>query len=101
MIVCDLEMPGMDGVEFIRRVAERGLASAVVIASGLDRRVLSAVQSVSEGYGLQVLGAVEKPLTARRLGELLAAYRPPPRGTTRRRRPCRGACSPRRSSTTS
>jgi EAL domain-containing protein (putative c-di-GMP-specific phosphodiesterase class I)/DNA-binding SARP family transcriptional activator/DNA-binding NarL/FixJ family response regulator len=79
VIICDLEMPGMDGVEFIRRVAERGLASAVVIASGLDRRVLKAVQSVSEGYGLQVLGAVEKPLTARRLTELLAAYRPPHR----------------------
>jgi EAL domain-containing protein (putative c-di-GMP-specific phosphodiesterase class I)/FixJ family two-component response regulator len=77
VIICDLEMPGMDGVEFIRHVAERGLASAVVIASGLDRRVLNAVQSVSEGYGLQVLGAIEKPLTARRLGELLAAYRPP------------------------
>ena len=77
VIICDLEMPGMDGVEFIRHVAERGLASAVVIASGLDRRVLNAVRSVSEGYGLQVLGAVEKPLTARRLGELLAAYRPP------------------------
>lgn len=80
VIICDLEMPGMDGVEFIRHVAERGLASAVVIASGLDRRVLNAVRSVSEGYGLQVLGAVEKPLTARRLGELLAAYRPPPPG---------------------
>ena len=79
MIVCDLDMPGMDGVEFIRRVAQRGLASAVAIASGLDRRVLDAVGSVGRGYGLQVLGAVEKPLTARRLRELLEAYRPPRR----------------------
>ncbi|HEV2775083.1 MAG TPA: EAL domain-containing protein [Solirubrobacteraceae bacterium] len=79
VIVCDIDMPGMDGVEFIRRVAQRGLASAVAIASGLDRRVLDAVQSVGQGYGLQVLGAVEKPLTARRLRELLEAYRPPRR----------------------
>lgn len=76
VIVCDIDMPGMDGVEFIRRVAQRGLASAVAIASGLDRRVLDAVQAVGQGYGLQVLGAVEKPLTARRLRELLEAYRP-------------------------
>ena len=69
-------MPGMDGVEFIRHVAEGELAGAVIIASGLDAKVIQAVRSVSEGYGLQVLGAVEKPLTARRLGELLAAYRP-------------------------
>ena len=79
VIVCDIDMPGMDGVEFIRRVAKRGLASAVVIASGLDRRLLNTIRSVSEGYGLQVLGAVEKPLSARRLTELLDAYRPPAR----------------------
>ena len=77
VIVCDIDMPGMDGVEFIRNVAERRLASAVVIASGLDRSVLQAVEAVGEGYGLQVLGAIEKPLTARRLSELLAAYRQP------------------------
>ena len=78
VIVCDIDMPGMDGVEFIRHVAERRLAGAVVIASGLDRSVLQAVEAVGEGYGLQVLGAVEKPLTARRLSELLGAYRRPP-----------------------
>lgn len=77
VIVCDIDMPGMDGVEFIRNVAERRLASAVLIASGLDRSVLQAVEAVGEGYGLQVLGAIEKPLTARRLSERLAAYRRP------------------------
>ncbi|MEY2514923.1 MAG: hypothetical protein QOJ89_2281 [bacterium] len=78
VIICDIDMPGMDGVEFIRHVAQRGLARAVAIACGLDRRLLNTIQSVSEGYGLQVLGAVEKPLTARRLTELLDAYRRPP-----------------------
>ena len=78
VIVCDIDMPGMDGVEFIRHVAERGLASAVVIVSGLDRSVLQAVEAVGQGYGLQVLGVVEKPLTSRRLSELLAGYRRAP-----------------------
>ena len=76
VIICDLDMPTMDGVEFIRHVAQRGLASAVAIASGLDRSILDTVRAVGEGYGLQVLGAVEKPLTATMLSELLAAYRP-------------------------
>ena len=76
VIVCDIDMPGMDGVEFIRHVAERRLASAVLVASGLDRSVVNAVEAVAQGYGLQVLGAVEKPLTARRLSDLLGAYRP-------------------------
>ncbi len=74
VIVCDIDMPGMDGVEFIRHVAERGLADAVIIASGLDASVLHAVEEVGEGYGLQVLGTIEKPLTARRLSDLLSAY---------------------------
>lgn len=82
VIVCDLDMPGMDGVEFIRNVAERRLASAVVIASGLDGRVLSTVRAASEGYGLQVLGAVGKPLTSAALDGMLAAYRPPRRAAS-------------------
>lgn len=76
VIVCDIDMPGMDGVEFIRHVAERRLASAVVIASGLDGRVLETVRAASQGYGLQVLGAVAKPLTTASLERMLAAYRP-------------------------
>ncbi|MFT4034710.1 MAG: BTAD domain-containing putative transcriptional regulator [Patulibacter sp.] len=76
VIVCDIDMPEMDGVEFIRHVAERGLASAVVIASGLEGRVLETVRAASQGYGLQVLGAVAKPLTAASLEQMLAAHRP-------------------------
>jgi DNA-binding SARP family transcriptional activator/EAL domain-containing protein (putative c-di-GMP-specific phosphodiesterase class I) len=76
VIVCDIDMPEMDGVEFIRHVAERGLASAVVIASGLEGRVLETVRAASQGYGLQVLGAVAKPLTTASLERMLAAYRP-------------------------
>jgi EAL domain-containing protein (putative c-di-GMP-specific phosphodiesterase class I)/DNA-binding SARP family transcriptional activator/AmiR/NasT family two-component response regulator len=79
VILCDIDMPGMDGVEFIRHVAEGELTGAVIVASALDAKVLEAVRAVSEGYGLQVLGVIEKPLTARRLRDLLATYRPRPR----------------------
>ena len=76
VVVCDLDMPGIDGMEFIRQVAAEKLAGAVIIASGLDAKVINAVRSVSESFGLQVLGAVEKPLTERCLADLLLAYRP-------------------------
>lgn len=87
VIVCDVDMPGMDGVEFIRNVGERQLASAVIFASGLDERVLQTVRAASEGYGLQVLGAVGKPLTAAALERLLTAYRPASSTTERAGRP--------------
>lgn len=78
VIVCDLDMPGMDGVEFIRRVSERRLASAVIIASRLDSTVVRAVEALTEASGLELLGAIEKPITSRRLAALLASYRPDP-----------------------
>ncbi|HET7487532.1 MAG TPA: EAL domain-containing protein [Acidimicrobiales bacterium] len=76
VIVCDVDMPGMDGVEFLRHVAARRLSSAVVIVSGIERSVLDGVGAVTEGHGLQVLGVVEKPLTARVLAGLFDRYRP-------------------------
>ena len=42
IVVCDLDMPGMDGVELIRHVAERHRGVAVVFASGLEERVVAA-----------------------------------------------------------
>lgn len=74
IIICDIDMPGMDGVEFVARVAERNLACAMVIASGLEAKVLRAVEAIGASHGLHVLAALEKPLTARRLGDVLRQY---------------------------
>jgi EAL domain-containing protein (putative c-di-GMP-specific phosphodiesterase class I)/FixJ family two-component response regulator len=74
IVICDIDMPGMDGVEFVTRVAESHSACSVVIASGLESNVLRAVEAIGEGHGLHVLAALAKPLTARRLGEVLGQY---------------------------
>jgi DNA-binding SARP family transcriptional activator/EAL domain-containing protein (putative c-di-GMP-specific phosphodiesterase class I) len=77
IVVCDLDMPGMDGIELIRLIAAGNLANAVAIMSALDRGIVETVRAIGEGYGLQVLGVIEKPLTAATLGDALRAYRPP------------------------
>ena len=77
IVICDIDMPGMDGVEFVTRIAERNLACSVIIASGLESNVLRAVEAIGEGHGLHVLAALPKPITARRLGEVLEQYRRP------------------------
>jgi EAL domain-containing protein (putative c-di-GMP-specific phosphodiesterase class I)/CheY-like chemotaxis protein len=76
IVVCDLDMPGMDGVEFLRRVAELGAGTAIVIASGLDDSVLRSAEATARGYGLEVLGAIRKPLTARLLLQAVGLHRP-------------------------
>jgi EAL domain-containing protein (putative c-di-GMP-specific phosphodiesterase class I)/ActR/RegA family two-component response regulator len=76
VIVCDLDMPGMDGIEFLRRVAVHGPEIAIIIASGLDEEVLRAAEATARGYGLLVLGAIIKPLTARRLLQAVGLHQP-------------------------
>ena len=70
----DLDMPGMDGIEFIGHVAQRRLAHAVMVASALDPALLNTVQTMARAYGLRVLGSIEKPLTRDKLAAVLNGY---------------------------
>jgi EAL domain-containing protein (putative c-di-GMP-specific phosphodiesterase class I)/CheY-like chemotaxis protein len=74
VILVDLDMPGMDGIEFIGHVAQRRLARAVALVSALDPALLNTVQTMARAYGLFVLGSVEKPLTGDKLQAVLAKY---------------------------
>ena len=74
VILVDLDMPGMDGIEFIGHVAQRRLARGVALVSALDPALLNTVQTMARAYGLHVLGSVEKPLTVDKLQAVLARY---------------------------
>jgi len=74
VILVDLDMPGMDGIEFIGHVAQRRLARGVALVSALDPALLNTVQTMARAYGLHVLGSVEKPLTVDKLQAVLTRY---------------------------
>lgn len=71
IVLVDLDMPGMDGIECIGHIAQERLARAVVVVSALDPALLNTVQTMARAYGLRVLGSVQKPLTRDKLEALL------------------------------
>lgn len=76
MVVLDLGMPGMDGVELLRFLADQGYRDPVLIVSGFDRRVLDSAFRLGEALGLQMVGPLEKPTRLEALEAILNRLRP-------------------------
>ena len=74
VVLVDLDMPGMDGIECIGHIAQERLARAVTVVSALDPALLNTVQTMARAYGLRVLGSVEKPLTRDKLEVVLGRF---------------------------
>ena len=77
IIISDLEMPGMDGMEFMRHVGEANLPVSVIISSALDAALISSVETMTKAFGITLLGAIEKPVTPDKLRALIDRYAPP------------------------
>jgi len=75
MVALDLGMPGMDGVQLLRFLAEQDYRSPVLIVSGFDRRVLESAFRLGEALGLNMVGPVEKPVRLQDLENVLSQLR--------------------------
>ena len=74
VVLVDLDMPGMDGVEFIGIIAQERLARSIAVVSAMEPALLHTVQVMAKASGLRVLGCVEKPLTPGKLSSVLSLY---------------------------
>lgn len=62
LIVLDLNMPGMDGIEMLRFLGEANSHAAIVIVSAYDDEILSAVRKLATKQGLNIVGTLQKPI---------------------------------------
>jgi sensor c-di-GMP phosphodiesterase-like protein len=62
LIMLDLLMPGTDGVELLRVLAEQVKDAKICLMSGSDARVLNSARRLGGAHGLNVVAALEKPL---------------------------------------
>lgn len=73
LVFCDLQMPGVDGVQFMRHLAQTGYQGSLVLVSGEDGRILQAAQKLAQAHQIHVLAALAKPVSLEQLQKVLAA----------------------------
>lgn len=71
LILCDLRMPGLDGIETIRELSKMGIECAVAIMSVEDERVIETAGALATLQGLRLVGSIPKPLTVEKLEPVL------------------------------
>jgi DNA-binding response OmpR family regulator len=75
LIMLDLQMPGTDGVELLRVLADRGCTASVLLMSGVDAKVVDTARRLGAARGLTMGQVLTKPIRAADLRVILDGFK--------------------------
>jgi EAL domain-containing protein (putative c-di-GMP-specific phosphodiesterase class I)/AmiR/NasT family two-component response regulator len=84
VIFCDLDMPTVDGIQFICALAAFECPPLLVLLSSAPERTLRAAETLARGAGIQVAGVLQKPFKHKDIQAILCSL-PPKKERTQNR----------------
>jgi len=76
IVISDLNMPEMNGVEFLRHLSEEDYNGGIILFSAEDERILEVAKDLAKARNLNVLGYISKPFKRKILEPLISGYTP-------------------------
>lgn len=71
VLILDLVMPEMDGIEVIREIAKRHYQYSLILISGFDERVLHSAEQLAQAHDLKVLASFTKPIRLNEFSDVI------------------------------
>jgi len=74
LVFCDIDMPGMDGIEFLRHLRNRTAPPAVVVLSSTPGVIRESVEKLGLAHRLRILGSLPKPASVDSVQDMLVRF---------------------------
>lgn len=74
LLILDLNMPEMDGIEVIRLMAEKKCQLPLILISGYDTGILHSAEQLAQAHSLEIIATLTKPIPFETLKSIIKTY---------------------------